>query len=61
MTPFTEYYRLLAFARTADGDFSYFWYDVRFTECLRWEGVKRKYICVNAKQYSAVFEEAKPW
>ena len=31
MKPFTEYYRLLNFARQAEGDFSYLWYGMRYT------------------------------
>jgi hypothetical protein len=31
MITFTEYYRLLHFARQADGNFSYLWYGQRYT------------------------------
>lgn len=54
LTPFTEYYRLLSFARQADGDFSYLWYDLHLTELIRWEGVKRVYTCVRATKYGGI-------
>lgn len=35
MKPFTEYYRLISFAREhVQGDFSYYWYSNRFTETV---------------------------
>jgi hypothetical protein len=50
MEPFTEYYRLLAFARRADGSFGYYWYGNRFVEEISYEGVKRTYTCVSVKK-----------
>lgn len=34
LQPFTEFYRLRSFSLTADGSFSYMWYDLRFLEII---------------------------
>jgi hypothetical protein len=47
MIPFTEYYKLRAFARNADGDFGYIWCGgSRFIELIRYDiRGEREYIC----------------
>lgn len=45
MHSFTEWYRVMWFARNiADGDFSYLWYGQRYTMYIGWEGVRRIFI-----------------
>jgi hypothetical protein len=53
MEPFTEYYVLLAFARRAEGSFSYRWYDNRFTEVVGYnpQTGNRTYNCTSVKNY----------